>query len=246
MKRPTIIGGAAVAIVAVVVFFVSTRYRNQRRDASAVKLYQLGCAASTCNSALQSVDDIRDKSGKPLLSWRVKILPYLDQAVLFEKFHLDEPWDSPSNKILLREMPSCYLGDAESGVTPYRVFRGPHALFPESGGAKLDAAAVPDGMEATILAVEAADAVPWTKPEDIPYSPTGALPALSRAYRDGALAVFADRTVRSIPYDTDEQTIRALITPNGAETISLDRFPVNQAAEELKRGAEAFAKQFHR
>ena len=45
--------------------------------------------------------DIRDKAGKPVLSWRVAILPFLDQGELFNEFHLDEPWDSPHNKALV-------------------------------------------------------------------------------------------------------------------------------------------------
>ena len=51
---------------------------------------------------------IKDKAGKPLLSWRVAILPYLEQAALYNKFHLDEPWDSPHNKALIASMPAVY------------------------------------------------------------------------------------------------------------------------------------------
>src|SRR5208337_936304 len=52
--------------------------------------------------------DITDKNGKPLLSWRVAILPYVEQGVLFDKFKLDEPWDSPHNQELLKYMPLVY------------------------------------------------------------------------------------------------------------------------------------------
>jgi len=48
------------------------------------------------------------KDGKPLLSWRVYILPYLEQDSLFRQFHLDEPWDSPHNRTLIDKMPSIY------------------------------------------------------------------------------------------------------------------------------------------
>ena len=48
-----------------------------------------------------------DKQGKPLLSWRVAILPYLEQQELYNKFKLDEPWDSPrNNKELIQYMPN--------------------------------------------------------------------------------------------------------------------------------------------
>ena len=50
----------------------------------------------------------QDKAGKPLLSWRVLILPYLEQDALFKEFHLDEAWDSPHNKALIARMPVTY------------------------------------------------------------------------------------------------------------------------------------------
>ncbi len=46
--------------------------------------------------------------GKPLLSWRVQLLPYLDQKELFKEFHLDEPWDSQHNRQLIERMPDVY------------------------------------------------------------------------------------------------------------------------------------------
>jgi hypothetical protein len=45
----------------------------------------------------------RDKAGRPLYSWRVLLLPYLEEPFLYAKFNLDEPWDSPTNKPLLRK-----------------------------------------------------------------------------------------------------------------------------------------------
>ena len=41
---------------------------------------------------------ICDKDGKPLLSWRVTILPYIEHSMLYREFKLDEAWDSPHNK----------------------------------------------------------------------------------------------------------------------------------------------------
>ena len=39
-----------------------------------------------------------DKDGRPLHSWRVLLLPYLDEEELYKQLRLDEPWDSPHNK----------------------------------------------------------------------------------------------------------------------------------------------------
>ena len=53
-------------------------------------------------------DDIRDKDGKSLLSWRVELLPYLEADHLYKLFHRDESWDSPHNLKLLSKMPDVY------------------------------------------------------------------------------------------------------------------------------------------
>ena len=80
------------------------------------------------------------KDGKVLLSWRVAILPYLDQQALYAKFHLDEPWDSPHNKTLLDQMPEVYAPvirrDDPKGSTHYQVFVGPKSLFEDELGPK--------------------------------------------------------------------------------------------------------------
>src|SRR5581483_2163049 len=46
-----------------------------------------------------------DKEGRPTLSWRVALLPYLGEEALYKEFKLDEPWDSLHNKKLLKKMP---------------------------------------------------------------------------------------------------------------------------------------------
>src|SRR5262249_16761652 len=77
---------------------------------------------------------VYSQDGKPLYSWRVLILPYIDQANLFHQFNLDEPWDSPNNKALLARMPKTFHdpgreSDPGSGMTYYQVFDGPGAAF---------------------------------------------------------------------------------------------------------------------
>ncbi len=77
--------------------------------------------------------DFTDKDGKPLLSWRVAILPYIERAELYNKFNLDEPWDSPHNKELLKEMPPSFrcpsLAKPEPFTTTYRGLVGAGAMF---------------------------------------------------------------------------------------------------------------------
>ncbi len=177
------------------------------------------------------------KDGKPLLSWRVALLPYLDMAVgrnehpLYDKFHLDEPWDSPHNKTLLGEIPAVYAPVVRKGEpkgsTYYQVFFGPGALFEGSEGKKFED--VWDGTSNTLLAVEAATAVPWTKPEDLPFDKGNEkgkpLPKLGGQFDRGFHAGFADGSVFLISKTIGAATLRALITRNGGEVISYDNVP---------------------
>jgi hypothetical protein len=165
---------------------------------------------------------IRDKAGKPILSWRVAILPQLGEAELYCKFKLDEPWDSPRNKPLVEKMPAIFApfgpGINPPGSTFFQVLVGPGTLFDEKTG--LDLRPIPDGADSTLLVMEAADAVPWTKPSDLTYDPKGKLPRFGGHFKDGSLALFADGSVAFIRQNIDEPTLRALITRDGAETVA--------------------------
>ncbi len=165
---------------------------------------------------------IRSKDGKPLLSWRVAALPYLEQNDLYKRFHLDEPWDSPHNKALLKEMPEVYAPvlptDEPRVSTYYQVFTGPGALFENKDG--IPFADIHDGTSNTLLVVEAGTPVPWTKPEDIQYDPKKPLPKLGRQFDDGFYGAMADGSVRFFRNDIDKDFLRALITCRGGEIIT--------------------------
>lgn len=175
---------------------------------------------------------IRDKDGKPLYSWRVALLPFLEQDALYWRLHLDEPWDNPHNKGLLEPTPPCYaLGWPEEppGTTCYQVFTGPGTAFERDGLTWKD---FPNGTSNTILVIEAGAAVPWTKPADLVYDPNGPLPPLGAGYslpakficyevgrRPVTNACLADGSGQLITDTMDEQTIRSLITRNGGKPV---------------------------
>jgi hypothetical protein len=165
---------------------------------------------------------IRDKAGKPLLSWRVAILPRLGEVELYRKFKLDEPWDSPNNKPLVEKMPAIFApfgpGTNPPGSTFFQVLVGPGTLF--DGKTGFDLRSIPDGADSTLLVIEAAEAVPWSKPWDLTYDPKGPLPRFGGHFKDGSLALFADGSVAFIRANIDEPTLRALITRDGAETVA--------------------------
>ncbi len=164
--------------------------------------------------------------GKPLYSWRVLILPFLGERRLFSQFKLDEPWDSPNNRPLLAQMPKVYGHPAQGRPTePY----GTHYQVLTGGGAMFDVgpnnrpkrfADITDGTATTIMVVEAAKPVPWTQPEDLPYAPDLPLPSLGLNPRTFNV-LMVDGSVHRLPKDTDEKTLRALITFNGNEIVEV-------------------------
>jgi hypothetical protein len=172
---------------------------------------------------------IYGKNDQTLLSWRVAVLPYIEQTPLYQKFKLDEPWDSPNNKALLKYMPLTFIApeekpSSEPYTTYYQVFVGTNGpigpVFEPSPQFQVRlGSGIPDGSSSTFLIVEAGTAVPWTKPEDIVYDPTKPLPKLGGLYKDGFAAAFADSSVRYLPLELDEEIIRAFITRNGGEPI---------------------------
>jgi RNA polymerase sigma factor (sigma-70 family) len=166
------------------------------------------------------------KDGKPLLSWRVAILPYIDQGALYDKFHLDEPWDSPHNKALLDHMPAVYAPVTNTGKlghsTHYQVFTGSGTLFDGDEGTKL--ADIKDGTSMTFLIVEGAKPVPWTKPEELPFDADKPLPKLGGQIEGGFYVAMADGSARFINRKAGAKVLQALITSNGRENVTADEF----------------------
>ncbi len=204
------------------------------RDQSIYNIKEIALAIHNYHDAIGHLPPavVRDKEGRALYSWRVLILPHIEQYGLYSNFHLDEPWDSPHNLPLSKKPPRCYIppwGENDPAITRYQVFIGPSTAFERP---ELTWADFPDGLRNTILVVEAGEPVIWSKPDDVIYDPSGPLPSLGAGYskpihflcrevarRPGFVACFADGSARFIPTSTDEKIIRALITRNGGEKM---------------------------
>ncbi len=199
------------------------------RTQSQNNLKQMGIAMHNYNAVNNShlpAAAICDKNGRPLLSWRVAILPYFGEQGLYNRFKLDEPWDGPHNKQLLAFMPKIYglPGDQQTPPdhTHYQVFVGGGAAFDLRQGASLPRDFT-DGTSNTILIAEAAKAVPWTQPVDITFNPNQPMiPLMGSYFKSGFHVAMVDGSVRTVTAGVTEPTFKAAITRNGGENLGLD------------------------
>ncbi len=210
---------------------------------------------------------ILSKEGTPLLSWRVRLLPDLGEHLLYERFRKDEPWDSPTNRALIEEMPNVYRSLRQSGgsvildrllaagrmldpvggnlitrvprlmgtpinepqtalkgreapLTYFRAIVGPGTMFDGPEGLMRGRAV--DGPEQTLMVLEADQAVPWTKPEELRFDTTSSgdpLPDLDDKTPSGLQALFADGQVRRLRPNVDAEVLRRLITREGGDRV---------------------------
>jgi len=120
--------------------------------------------------------------GATRLSWRVHLLPYLEQGPLYEQFKLDEPWDSPHNVALVEAMPDVFrISDTtEKGKTRIQTPTGPNLFFGNETIPKFST--MTDGNQNTLLAVVVGEdkATPWTKPDELRIKPEAAIESLGK------------------------------------------------------------------
>jgi hypothetical protein len=193
------------------------------RHQAANKLHAIGIAMLNFEDKLHQYPDraIRDKNGKPLLSWRVAILPELEEMDLYRQFHLDEPWDSFHNRQLIEKMPDIYRSQdsppALAGRTRFLVPVGESTSFPPDRGTALKE--FTDGVSKTILVVEADPdhAVIWTKPDDLEVDLDNPLRGLT-AGKDLFQAVFGDAHVETLSASMKPKALRAMFTRNAGDT----------------------------
>jgi Protein of unknown function (DUF1559) len=222
---------------------------SARRAQSINNLKQLGLAMHNYYDQKKSFPAAAtyDKNGKPLLSWRVYVLPYLDQSALFKEFHLDEPWDSEHNRKLIDRMPQLFRSPLsnvkDAGRTTYLLpvdskhfVGGREVAKPAKPGSKPpDESAslffggpnggafkqITDGTSNTIMIVEADDAhaVIWTRPDDWAVDLDDPLKGLENKATGGFNTAFFDGIARFLPNTMTKKNLRALLTPAGGDVV---------------------------
>jgi hypothetical protein len=197
---------------------------NAMRHTSMNNLKHIGLAFHNYYDAKKHLPDraIRDKEGKPLLSWRVAILPYLEGGKLYKEFHLDEPWDSEHNRKLIEKMPEPFQSSDTAhlhpGRTRYLVPVGEKMAFPPDRGITFKE--FTDGTSQTVFVVESDPdhAVIWTKPDDLEIDLDNPKRGLTNGKQPFNCAR-ADGSAHVVPGDIDVEALRRLFTRNGGEVV---------------------------
>ncbi len=199
---------------------------DPRRHQSANNLKYLGIAMHNYHDTYGSLPPavVTDRDGRPLYSWRVLLLPFMEEKRLYEKFDLTQPWDSETNRPLAEFVPgilqSPYLDRGQHpGKTTYVAVvdpQGKQTLMLSQEGRRLDE--VTYELGSVVMVVEQIDhPVIWTKPDDI--SPFKLIGAAQIGQNDPSYfpAMFADASVRWIPAD-DRQQLKEYLLCQMAES----------------------------
>jgi hypothetical protein len=166
----------------------------------------------------QPVTDLNDR-----LAWRVHILPYIEQDNIYRQVRVNERWDSPAN-LPLSNIPVMQYSDPDARADPntrVRCFYDNGAIFDTR--AKFRMTEITDGMSNTMLCVEGAEKVTWSRFQEYKFEPNGPLPALGRPEKNGFTVLLADGSTRWVKKTVDEKTLKAMITRAGGEVVTLDK-----------------------
>ncbi len=203
-----------------------TRAQNNMRE-----ITQALIRYAEANNGRLPPASLTDPNGRPLLSWRVAILPYLgpEAAELYKQFRLNEPWNSPHNRPLVARMPKVFempnVLVIREGTTYFQAFTGAKTAFPGREGLRYPAG-LTDGTANTILVAAAAQPVYWAAPHDLQLTGQAApLTLLGAFYGPHFLVGLADGTVKEVPQRIGATTLRAAVSPAGGDALGADWNP---------------------
>jgi hypothetical protein len=183
------------------------------------------------------------RDGKTLHSWRVELLPFLgpDAQAIHRLYRMNEAWDSDHNKRLITKMPAVFRNPrdtANSTNSSYFALTGSNTVFSKPDGTRIRD--ILDGTSNTILIVEARRAIPWTKPEDIPYDAKKPLPKLGGFQPGGFGTVFCDGSARFMMDNLNSKMLRAMISNAGGEIVQRPRAGATDRPAAQPPTSEAF------
>jgi prepilin-type processing-associated H-X9-DG protein len=197
-----------------------------RRTESLNRLRMIVLASLNYESAhMRFPRNITDRDGNVLLSWRVAILPFMEQNHLYNQFHMDEPWNSDHNIALLDQMPDIFKsrGFKSDSKTLYQGFEGPGGIF-EPGGRGIGFGSITDGSSNTIFCVECdpKSAVEWTRPQDLPFDLEEPITSVGKFRKGNFNAAYCDGSVHTFDFGSIANQLNKLIHRSDGSIINHD------------------------
>lgn len=171
---------------------------------------------------------VADENGKPMHSWRVLILPYLDQKELFDRYDQNEPWNGPNNSKLHNEIVDVYRCPSSTSSefsTDYVLITGTETGF--SNDQTTDFGDITDGSSNTILLTEIASSrIHWMQPRDISLeqfvSVRGPAGGEHENHPGTRNVAFFDGSTHVVDLETAPDELRKFVTIAGDETVNID------------------------
>lgn len=208
-------------LVALLLPAVGAARQAARQAQSQSHLKQIGLALHSYHDVYDSFPPAytTDANGNPLLSWRVAILPFIEEGPLYDRFDLDQPWDSEANRALAQMMPTTYRspthGKEGSDRTHYVAMRSPQSVFPGAEAIKMQD--ITDGLSSTIAVAELPNgSVVWTMPDDC--TPADFVAEFRAANAGGVTVALSDGSVKRVSAGTTTSDLEAMITRDGGES----------------------------
>jgi hypothetical protein len=172
---------------------------------------------------------IADRNGRPLHSWRVLLLPFMERDGLYNKLRLDEPWNSPHNREVFQKtsisMFHCPSARNPTEETSYLMVVGPNTISDGPHSARVED--IKDGVSSTIMFVEIRNSgIHWAEPRDLNFETMSfrvndpACRGVSSYHSGGAFVKLVDCSGGFIQNDFDPKLLKALITIDGGEDVS--------------------------
>ncbi len=162
-----------------------------------------------------------DQQGNRLYSWRVALLPYLEQKALYKLIKLDQPWDSKSNQRMTSTVISVLSQVSGDRIkTRMRAPVYPGSLWHGDGPPKTFQD-VNDGLSNTIALIHAPEsaAIEWANPEPWVISTDDPMGDVFRD-RESAVVMLLDGSARVLKKaEMTKEKLHALLTIDGRETI---------------------------
>ncbi|MFH1923964.1 MAG: DUF1559 domain-containing protein [Planctomycetota bacterium] len=205
-----------------------------RRAQCTNQLKQIGIAMHNYHDTYRCLPPavITDEDGQPMRSWRVAILPFIEQAPLYDQYDFSEPWDGPNNRALEGAFPDTYRCPSDTASGPldagYVMIVGEGTLGGEPNEL-VKFADVKDGTSNTILAIEVAGSgIHWMEPRDltveeaVTFITNPGATGLLHVHPGGVNVLMADGSVRFLPESTDPETVRLLLLRDDGQPIPVD------------------------